>query len=181
MEIIDDDEEVEEPKVDKEQEMMEKLQNIDGGDQYDSDENPFDPDNDAQLKGMNTWVLCHYVDKSHFKLNKVIGVGTHGVVWLVERRVGKRSQQRIGEYFFNRMTRNRLEFIEHSLGIAPTVKHSEGLETGTYKDTKGNLVKKLYAMKIMDKRKLYQMRSIEAVKMEVKILSEIIHPFILYL
>lgn len=36
-------------------------------------------------------------------------------------------------------------------------------------------------MKIMDKRKLYQMRSIEAVKSEMHILASLIHPFIVYL
>lgn len=28
----------------------------------------------------------HYVDLSHFKLIKVIGVGTQAVIWLVEKR-----------------------------------------------------------------------------------------------
>ena len=32
--------------------------------------------------------MAHYVEKSHFKLNKVIGIGSHGIVWLVERRKG---------------------------------------------------------------------------------------------
>ena len=36
-------------------------------------------------------------------------------------------------------------------------------------------------MKIMDKRKLFQLRSIEAVKSEMKILATLIHPYILYL
>ena len=27
------------------------------------------------------------VDKSHFKLLKIIGIGSHSVVWLVEKRV----------------------------------------------------------------------------------------------
>jgi serine/threonine protein kinase len=34
-------------------------------------------------------------------------------------------------------------------------------------------------MKTMDKRNLYKLRSIETVKMEMKILSQIIHPFII--
>ena len=35
------------------------------------------------------FVFCTDVDKSHFKLVKLIGVGSHGVIWLVERRKGK--------------------------------------------------------------------------------------------
>ena len=54
-------------------------------------------------------------------------------------------------------------------------------ETAVYKNTQGQIVRKQYAMKIMDKRKLFQLRSIEAVKAEMKILASLIHPYILYL
>ena len=79
---------------------------------YDSDENPFNPDRDKQLKELNTWTLSPYVDKTHFKLLKVIGAGSHSIVWLVERRPGKRTSQRFEDYFFNRLTAGRLEFLE---------------------------------------------------------------------
>lgn len=50
-----------------------------------------------------------------------------------------------------------------------------------YKDAMGNVHKHMYAMKVMDKAKLYQMRSVEAVKQEMNILSSIIHPFVVNL
>ena len=46
-------------------------------------------------------------------------------------------------------------------------------------DSQGNPISKLFAMKICDKRKLYMMRSVESVRCEMKILSEIIHPLCL--
>ena len=42
-------------------------------------------------------------------------------------------------------------------------------------------MKQYFAMKVMDKRKLYSIRSVDAVKEEVHILSKLIHPFILNL
>jgi hypothetical protein len=38
-------------------------------------------------------------------------------------------------------------------------------------DDKGQVIKQLFAMKTMDKRNLYKLRSIESVKMEMRILS----------
>lgn len=147
---------------------------------YDSDENPFDPENDKDLRELNNWTLSPYVDKTHFVLKKVVGAGSHSVVWLVERRPGKRTMQKFEDYYFNRLTQGRLEFIEAlKYKERPADKVKE--ETATYKNTQGKIIKKEYAMKIMDKRKLYQMRSIETVKAEMNILATLISPFIVYL
>lgn len=35
--------------------------------------------------------MSPYVDKSHFIFIKVLGVGTHSVIWLVEKRAGVAS------------------------------------------------------------------------------------------
>ena len=56
----------------------------------------------------------HNVDKTHFNLKKVIGAGDHSIVWLVERRPGKRTSQRFEDYYFNRLTEGLLEFLEKS-------------------------------------------------------------------
>lgn len=82
---------------------------------------------------MNTWTLSPYVDKTHFKLLKVIGAGTHSIVWLVERRPGKRTSQRFEDYFFNRLTAGRLEFLEALKNKEYIVKE----ETAVYKNTQG--------------------------------------------
>ena len=47
------------------------------------------------------------------------------------------------------------------------------------KDYKGDHVRDQYAMKIMKKRWLFERRAIESVKHESKILSSIIHPFVI--
>ena len=133
------------------------------------------------MKDLNSWVLPPYVDKSHFKLIKVIGIGEQSVIWLVQRRAGKRAPDDNSEYFFNRLTGGRLEFIEAAQNKGIIVKKEIKEESTTYKDAKGNVITKEYAMKIMDKRRLYEMRSIECIKQEMNILAKVIHPFILYL
>jgi len=51
-------------------------------------ETEFNPNSAKYFRDGNAWTMAPYVEKSHFKLNKVIGIGTHGIVWLVERRKG---------------------------------------------------------------------------------------------
>ena len=88
--------------------------------------------------------------------------------------------QKFEDHYFNKLTQGRLEFIEAlKYKDMPASKVKE--ETATFKNTQGKIIKKEYAMKIMDKRKLYQMRSIETVKAEMTILATLIHPFIIYL
>ena len=41
--------------------------------------------------------------------------------------------------------------------------------------------KELYAMKVMDKKMLFQTRSVECIKSEMRVLRRIIHPFVLNL
>ena len=131
--------------------------------EYDSDEFPFDPANDAQLKVLNTWTLAPYVDKSHFKMKKVIGVGTHSVIWLVERRPGVRSQLNTSHHYLDKLCGGGLKLLE-SLRVEQKELPEIVEELGTHKDAKGKTVTLEYAMKVMDKRKLYQMRSVESVK-----------------
>jgi hypothetical protein len=101
----------------------------------------FDPNTDPTLADAQHWDFCKNVDKSHFKLNKVIGVGSHGVIWLVDRRA---AVHRTGE------RNGHLAMV---------------------KDKDGNTRRDQYAMKIQSKQRLFMLRSIESVKMEMNILS----------
>ena len=52
----------------------------------DPNEKPFNPKTDPLMVDTNYWNFASEVDKSHFKLNKIIGTGQHSVIWLVDRR-----------------------------------------------------------------------------------------------
>ena len=109
----------------------------------------YDPNNDENLYDAHYWYFSQTVDLSHFKLNKVIGVGSHGVIWLVDRRA---QGLRKGE---------------------------AGSQLAMIKDKDGNTRRDQYAMKIQSKQRLFMLRSIESVKMELILLSQIIHPFVI--
>ena len=59
-------------------------------DDVDPNELPFNPATDHMLEECNDWFMSSYVEKSHFKLIKIIGVGTHSTVWLVEKRMSQK-------------------------------------------------------------------------------------------
>jgi hypothetical protein len=56
----------------------------------DPDEVLFSPYTDANLLNLDQWMVAKYIDKTHFKLVKIIGVGDHGIIWLVDRRAVER-------------------------------------------------------------------------------------------
>ena len=115
----------------------------------DADEILFSPYTDANLLNLDQWMIAKYVDKTHFKLNKIIGVGDHGIIWLVERRAIERWE---GE---------------------------KNGELSMIRDKDGNLQSEKYVMKLQNKHRLYQMWAIESAKAELQNLSVLMHPFIL--
>lgn len=58
-------------------------------DDADPNEKPFNPNNDIYLEDQTTWIMAPYVDVSHFQLYQVLGTGSTGLVWQVERRAGR--------------------------------------------------------------------------------------------
>lgn len=140
----------------------------------------FDPLSERWVKSEDAWNLSPYVEKSHFKLTQVIGIGSHGVVWLVERRKGK--QIGLKE---KAITAEDQHAAKEAAKVGP--KPSEGeedkqqAEQGDKQDADGNTIVDAFAMKVMDKGVLYKLRSIESVHSELNILSLMMHPLVLNL
>ena len=44
------------------------------------------------LEECNDWFMASYVEKSHFKFIRIIGVGSHSIVWLVEKRMTQKQK-----------------------------------------------------------------------------------------
>ena len=104
------------------------------------------------LENQNVWTMASYVDKSHFKLIKVIGIGTHSIIWLVEKRTS--SLKSLPNDFDDQM------LMDHEKKF----KNQGAVKTDVLKDENGNEIRQFFAMKVMDKRKLFKFRSIETVK-----------------
>ena len=112
---------------------------------------PFNPSTDFMFHQCEAWYSSQsYVDLSHFKLIKVIGVGTHSIIWLVEKRKTEAEIKR---------------------------------ELQLLRDNNQDAVvqKDYHTMKVMNKKMLFQTRSVECAKSEMRVLRRIIHPFVLNL
>jgi hypothetical protein len=61
-------------------------------DDIDPNELPFNPVTDHRLEECQDWFMSSYVEKSHFKFIKIIGIGSHSVIWLVQKRISKKEK-----------------------------------------------------------------------------------------
>jgi hypothetical protein len=111
------------------------------------------------FENQDTWQLAGYIDRTHFKMIRAIGIGSHSTIW--------EAQLRYPHILANKFKKSKYT-EDHK-----EEKEEENEEKEGNQDQMNNQlgIKKHVAMKVMSKARLHHYRSIESVKYEVRILS----------